>query len=1151
MARRAARRDWLPALLALATASGAPCLAQEPGAQGPTVAALIAQLRDGEPADCRVAARILARLGPEAAPAVPALIEAIDRLEYPSCMGEALGRIGPAAIPALLEAIKGGSEAVRAECARALGAMGPKAKAALAAVRGLLEDPSRHVRYQATEAMARIAPGDPGVVEALIGLLESAEDFERGHAAKTLAAMGPPARAAIPAIIRAFDRREHAPSVDYELPPSTDVRAVAGFGPAAVPALRRGLRSGTPKVQACCAQALGLLGPAAGAAKADLIEALGSTSRAAHKHAIRALGAVAPGDAEAIKALGALRGRPVRESTFFLASLVLADMGAPAVPELVRALDGGEWDRKHAAGALARIGPDAKPAIPALIGVLRDEKQRLSSLMVRRAAQALAATGPAAAPAVARLLDDPSQKVRARAVQAFAELGADAAGTVPFVTALLGHQKPAVRAAAAEALSWIGRDARAAAPELTKGLEDEAAEVRRAAAQALAGIGPEAREAVPTLRKLLEDPAPAVRAWAVRALGSVHREPADTVPLFTAALSDVATEVQTAAAEMLARIGPDARAAAPAVARLLRTKRDEAFRKQAIAALRYMGSSDPAVLEALARAVPESEEAALALIDRGQEAKAAVPVLSTLLGERKTIRRVTRILLALGRDAAPATDALIDALLIEVDRPAGGSIDARHTNAGPVLARIGAPAVPGLVRLLGHENALVRYRALETLEAMEPGEATGAVRGMVALMTREKHACGPLACRALAKLGPKAEGAVPALIPLLRHESVETAGHAARTLGSIGAAAKAAVPALRAATKRTDRAKKWGRKHEHLDRWVAVQAHQALAAVTGEPVPHVRALLAMARETVSLSEDPKEAASARDAEREWIADALARIGGPAAAAALREALGDRHWGVRYGVAFRALREMGTLDEIPFTTVVREMGGEHDPAVARRLVWDLGPKAKTMAPALIRQLRDDELRWSAVELLRKLGPEARSAVPELVRLLRDPSASHRRTSIVETLAAIGPAAEPAVAELAKVIEDQSPRPIPRSYLHAAAFRALAAIGPAAREAVPTARKLLRGQAASRIAAIRLLGAIGPPAAGAVDDLVGVLQRAGRSYTRSESDRSLACDALGSIGPAAKRAIPALVVAEHDPRAEVRRAASEALRRVREQ
>jgi len=100
-------------------------------------------------------------------------------------------------------------------------------------------------------------------------------------------------------------------------------------------------------------------------------------------------------------------------------------------------------------------------------------------------------------------------------------------------------------------------------------------------------------------------------------------------------------------------------------------------------------------------------------------------------------------------------------------------------------------------------------------------------------------------------------------------------------------------------------------------------------------------------------------------------------------------------------------------------------------------------------------------------------------------------------------------------------------------------------------VPTARKLLRGRAAWRTAKIRLLGAIGPPAAGAVDDLVGVLQHADRLHTWSGSDRSLACDALGSIGPAAKRAIPALVVAEHDPHAEVRRAASEALRHIRRQ
>jgi len=116
--------------------------------------------------------------------------------------------------------------------------------------------------------------------------------------------------------------------------------------------------------------------------------------------------------------------------------------------------------RKFAAEALAKFGPSAKDAIPALIQILRTEEDFGLCLT---AGSTLAAIGADAVPALAQILTD--GKVR------------------EVERSMYGKLYPTVWA-----LSKIGPSARGAVPALQKALSDENKYVRQTAAEALASI---------------------------------------------------------------------------------------------------------------------------------------------------------------------------------------------------------------------------------------------------------------------------------------------------------------------------------------------------------------------------------------------------------------------------------------------------------------------------------------------------------------------------------------------------------------------------------------------------------------------------------------------------------------------------------------
>ena len=275
-------------------------------------------------------ADVLGSLGEGAAPAVPALVAALDEDWIAANALDALVKVGPRALPSLRTALGAGSPKTRGAAAVALLLLDPSAEdavpvlgtalpgvgqpqvsdwlgrldtrhvVAVPAVRTVLADERPWVRVEAARALRRIT-GDAGPLVAVIREAVRAEDG-RWVACELIAEAGRDAAAVAP---------------DLALVPATETGPPAHFVKAIV-------ASGLP-----AAQAVPLLAWAVRAQYGDY-----------SKQAANALAALGP-------------------------------EAAPAVPALVRALEANDGDTAAIVEALAAIGPAAAPALPEVRLLLR------------------------------------------------------------------------------------------------------------------------------------------------------------------------------------------------------------------------------------------------------------------------------------------------------------------------------------------------------------------------------------------------------------------------------------------------------------------------------------------------------------------------------------------------------------------------------------------------------------------------------------------------------------------------------------------------------------------------------------------------------------------------------------------------------------
>jgi hypothetical protein len=122
------------------------------------------------------------------------------------------------------------------------------------------------------------------------------------------------------------------------------------------------------------------------------------------------------------------------------------------------------------------------------------------------------------------------------------------------------------RRAAAKELGAAGKDAQPATDALIKSLKDKDLFVRRFAAQALGDIEADPKVAAPPLAALLRDPKEKKEAQQAAAVSLGKMGLAGVAPLVTAIKDDSTdNDVRRKAIESVGKIGPDAKAAIPAL----------------------------------------------------------------------------------------------------------------------------------------------------------------------------------------------------------------------------------------------------------------------------------------------------------------------------------------------------------------------------------------------------------------------------------------------------------------------------------------------------------------------------------------------------------------------------------------------------------
>lgn len=317
------------------------------------------------------------------------------------------------------------------------------------------------------------------------------------------------------------------------------------------------------------------------------------------------------------------------------------------------------------------------------------------------------------------------------------------------------------------------------------------AAVRDQAAQAIKSLGV---QAVPGLIRLVQTKNTGLRklGWAVakrlprrpRAWFFLHVQWPDP------------NDACVAGAKGLAIIGPDAHAAVPALARVLRGP-VPAVRLDCAAALGRIGkASVPVLIDALSdKNLEVRHAAAYALGEVGPDAQAAVPGLIPLLNETNAPLRAS-VAYSLSRIGLPDLPSLLEVL-------SHGDSAARDAAAKVLLQyhQELRQALFAFFRQGSAESAEVRQQALDNLGTVREGDLLTiyiATRGLKDLSVPVRLS----AITALAQLGSQAQAVaqmvVPQLIESLKDESPLIRANAAQALSRYGTNAGAAVPALNA-----------------------------------------------------------------------------------------------------------------------------------------------------------------------------------------------------------------------------------------------------------------------------------------------------------------------------------------------------------------
>jgi HEAT repeat protein len=747
----------------------------------------------------------------------------------------------------------------------------------------------------------------------------------------------------------------------------------------------------------------------------------------------------------------------------------------------------------------------------------------------------------AAAPLLGELLTDKDPSVQHAAADALTRIGPKA---VPPLVAALGNENPAVKRLAMVTLAQIGPGAKDAVEPLIAAFKGKDTDTRIHAADALGKIGPGAKAALPDLIAAAKDTsnmgavvlrgpfsgvADAAVTAALRIDPTCGPKLAEAAPELIKAVKSKDAGAQLTAVCALHQLGEHARPALPALeeARKTATGNAETMIPDAIAAI--TGDSTRPHLDVIAdpKAPLNNRLQAVQKLGWARPKEKSLAALDKLLTDPDArIRGAAVNALAYRDDAKGAVPSLLKLLgdieVVKADQGFEGAGRLPYT-----LSRIGADAVPGLVKAVGDDklSVLARFQAVQALALM--GRRAKDAHPALEKVLTDKYAFVALgAARALVQTGGDIDKALPVLRDGLEHPQPAVIHLAIRSVEPLGAQAKGVVPDL-------------VRLLEHREADLRIAAALALGAIGSEAKGAAKAIGGMLK-----SENARE--------RYQAAEALARLGPDArdAVPALSAALKNPELKSNIGhPVFKALQKLGPAakDVVPVLMEELKTADEYYATGLIDTLGRIGPAAKAAVPQVAAFLtnKSEYTRRDAARALAGIGTEAKEAIPALKKLLTDESPMAR----VWGLYALGRVTGDVKSSVAKLVEllKEDPEGPGRNM---DALEVLSLFGPDARPA----RDLLIAAVASektnpgpRKYAAQALGQLSEDAAVIVPKMIGVLEQPGEGFTHFTRCCAVA-EVLGALGPKANDALPHLRRLAADPDRSIAEAADAAIERI---
>ncbi|MFK7777342.1 MAG: HEAT repeat domain-containing protein, partial [Gimesia sp.] len=281
--------------------------------------------------------------------------------------------------------------------------------------------------------------------------------------------IGSSASAAVPQLSKAMQAGPTALTL-------TSASALAGIGKASVPALNELLSKDSP-LKLLAIHVLGEIGAGSVASVPELLKLTKSSDADLRETAIISLGEIGPAAIKAESALIEIMNNgsgKTRNTAVYALSKIGSKKALPLFKKYAASQSEDERFHLVCSWALLRANPHdpetVKATLPGLIKILADEKP----LIRREAANAISLTGPlakSATPSLSKALKlEKDQGVVMELITALAEIGPPAASAIPLITPYLDSDNAMLRVVATYALARFGKAAKSTVPTLEKDL---------------------------------------------------------------------------------------------------------------------------------------------------------------------------------------------------------------------------------------------------------------------------------------------------------------------------------------------------------------------------------------------------------------------------------------------------------------------------------------------------------------------------------------------------------------------------------------------------------------------------------------------------------------------------------------------------------